>query len=488
MKLPTVSVHTEAGEIIGYQHGNRCEFRGIPYAEPPIGELRFAAPKRRARFDAPFLALDWGATPQRVPLFDDTFIPEPSVVGDDILNLNVFSPHAGKLREPLPVLFWIHGGGYLAGSAIGEWFHGESLNQHGIVVVSVSYRLGFDGFGWIDGEVNNRGLRDMIAALEWVNENIGAFGGDPQRITIAGQSAGGGAVLALAAAPEAKGLFSAAWSMSGVLIGIPIESARTFTREFAFGLRVDPTVEGFSKLTDEDLQRALADVIHLGDEGLARGTANAELPVGPVVGDDLLPESISSGLRSNTGMKPIVIGATADEFVAIGAPPMNVKQFRELVGTWQLTDIEIESYLAGLDESDYTPGRLATDMLFRSVVAVVPELLAGRGGETWAYEFRWRPVLLGLSGHCADIPFFFNVTDSDQACRKLGPSPKLLANTMHREFVNFIRTGLPGWECTDAAQGPVRIYDVPPSMKAGALAHLLPLGRQWARQEAIESQ
>ena len=153
-------------------------------------------------------ALRYGPTPQRKALAEITTIPEPSIPGQDILNLNVFTPRprAGNgSEELLPVLVYIHGGGYVAGSPASPWYDGVAFNRDGIVTVTVSYRLGFDGFGWLPDAPSNRGILDCLLALEWVRDNISQFGGDPARVTIAGQSAGGGAVMTLLTMPRAQG-------------------------------------------------------------------------------------------------------------------------------------------------------------------------------------------------------------------------------------------------------------------------------------------
>ena len=133
----------------------------------------------------------------------------------------------------LPVLVYIHGGGFTGGSPASPWYDGRAFNRDGVVTVTVSYRLGFDGFGHIAGAPSNRGVRDWIAALEWVRDNIAAFGGDPSRVTIAGQSAGGGAVLTLLGMPAAQDLFHSAWALSGAIADVSRERARTLSAKLA---------------------------------------------------------------------------------------------------------------------------------------------------------------------------------------------------------------------------------------------------------------
>ena len=151
-------------------------FLGIPFAEPTVGERRFGAPVRVAAWEGTRDAGAFGATAQRGDP-GITLIPEPSIPGDGTLNGNVVTPDPGAAG--LPVLVWIHGGGFFSGSPASPWYDGRAFARDGAVTVTISYRLGVDGFGHIDGAPSNRGVRDWLAALEWVQENIAAFGGDP---------------------------------------------------------------------------------------------------------------------------------------------------------------------------------------------------------------------------------------------------------------------------------------------------------------------
>ncbi|WP_431797054.1 carboxylesterase family protein [Microbacterium kunmingense] len=190
--------------------GASAAFLGIPFAEPPVGERRFAAPVPVPPWDGVRDATAYGATAQRGDT-GITLIPEPSVEGDSTLNVNVFTPRPGDTDAALPVLVYIHGGGFTSGSPASPWYDGRAFNRDGVVTVSISYRLGFDGFGEIPDAPTNRGVRDWLAALEWVQRHIRDFGGDPTRVTIAGQSAGGAAVLTLLGMPAAQHLFHSAW-------------------------------------------------------------------------------------------------------------------------------------------------------------------------------------------------------------------------------------------------------------------------------------
>ena len=147
------------------------------------------------------------------------------------------------------MLVYIHGGGYVAGSPASRWYDGAAFNRDGVVTVTVCYRLGFDGFGWLPDAPPNRGILDWLLALEWVRDNIAQFGGDPARVTIAGQSAGGGAVMTLLTVPRARALFTAAASISGVPSDIPLERAKRTTAALAERLGVTPDRSGFLRVS-----------------------------------------------------------------------------------------------------------------------------------------------------------------------------------------------------------------------------------------------
>lgn len=248
-------VDAPCGPVRGFRMGS-VAFLGIPFAEAPIGERRFMAPVPRARWEDVRDATTYGPTAQRRPFGPVTDIPEPSIAGEDTLSVNVFTPAPNQPEAKLPVFVWIHGGGYIAGSPASPWYDGAAFNRDDIVTVTVSYRLGFDGFGYIEDSDAplNRGLLDQIAALTWVQRNIAAFGGDPERVTVGGQSAGGGSVLSLIASPRARGLFSQAICQSGAVASQSFANARGIASALAAILRgygaqesgggSNPTVDG----------------------------------------------------------------------------------------------------------------------------------------------------------------------------------------------------------------------------------------------------
>jgi para-nitrobenzyl esterase len=219
-------VKIESGLIQGTIEDGLSVYRGIPYAAPPIGDLRWQAPQTAPKWDGVRAANEFGrACIQSNPAI--TNLPAPS---EDCLYLNIWTP-ARSAEDRLPVMVWIHGGGFVAGATAEQLYHGEHLAKKGVIVVSIGYRLGALGFlahpalsAENDRHVSgNYGLLDMIAALQWVQRNISAFGGNPRRVTIFGESAGAIAVSMLCASPLARGLFHGAISQSGGSFG-PIRS------------------------------------------------------------------------------------------------------------------------------------------------------------------------------------------------------------------------------------------------------------------------
>lgn len=417
---------TPAGTVVGRQVDGVRRYLGIPYAEAPVGARRFAAPVPRARFPGPYDASRDGATSQRVPLFATTTIPEPSVPGDDVLNLSVTAPVA----QGCPVLVWIHGGGFLAGSQASPWYDGRAFARDGVVVVTVGYRVGVDGFAPFDGVPANLGLRDLLCALDWVRENIAAFGGDPDRVTVAGQSAGGAAVLALLSSPAAKGRFWRAVSLSGGLFDV--DPPHDFLAGLAHSLGVPPTRAGFGRRTPEQLQRAVLDL--RGDDALV---------LGPVTGDDLLPVPVAEGLAAHGHDVPLLLGATGDEF-------------------------DGGSSGSGSDGDEGGRGSRAagtrlTDTLFRSACPRIAAARREAPAGTWLYSFEWPSPTLGGAVHCVDLPFFFDVLDAPGVPEALGPNPPAeLATRMHADLVGFVRGESPRWgRATGRLGDPAREYGRP---------------------------
>lgn len=473
-----VEVQTAAGRVRGrWRPGPQdrgasrsAAFLGIPFAEPPVGERRFAAPVPHAAWEGVRDALAHGATAQRGDQ-GETLIPEPSVAGESTLNVNVFTPSPGPdpAAAGLPVLVWIHGGGFTSGSPASPWYDGRSFTRDGVVTVTISYRLGFEGFGWIDGAPSNRGVRDWLLALEWVQQNIAAFGGDPARVTIAGQSAGGGAVLTLLGMPAAQHLFHGVYAISAALTDVAPGRSEAFARALAASAGVEPTVSGFGGVDEHHLLDLQKNATRLSPRGIAT-LVDVGLPLGPVVDGDLIPRPTRESLRAGIGAdKPLVIGATDDEFTMVfggaAAKALLWVPRTVLLNRLGLPKSIRADYLA--DNADIVrlgssrlAGRVLTDRMFR---AGVLRVAADRGdAPTWVYRFSWPSGRFGYAEHCLDVPFFFDCLDGPSMEPLAGPNPpQQLADEVHGAAVAFVVSGDPGWPTHEGDDGIVRVYDVP---------------------------
>ena len=221
------SVETTRGGLRGAHEDGIAVFRGIPYAQPPVGALRLRAPQPVERWREPRDATRFGpAQPQRSDALPARLGLVPERTDEDCLTLNVFTPRPDAAARP--VLVWLHGGAFIGGSACAPLYDGKRLTKRGdLVVVTLNYRVGTLGFSFGPDSVANLGLFDQIAALRWVREEIAAFGGDPRRVTVFGESAGAGSLLALAGMPAAEGLFQRAIVQSAAPAGVlqPAEAA-----------------------------------------------------------------------------------------------------------------------------------------------------------------------------------------------------------------------------------------------------------------------
>jgi len=459
-------------------------FYGVPFAEPPVGPRRFLAPVRRGRWDGVRDATRPGPTPQRRPFGEVTAIPEPSLPGDDVLGVNVFTPAPGDTAARLPVLVWVHGGGFYAGSPSSPYYDGAAFNRDGVVTVSVSYRLGFDGFGWIpdsDAPVN-RGVLDQVLALEWVRDNIAAFGGDPERVTVGGQSAGGASALVLLSSPRARGLLHGVICQSGGTTAATVADARVIGERAAQLAGVAPSLDGWRSL---DAERVLDVSEQLGREfplfdvsaDLSRYTRPPRAisrTFMPVVDGDVIPASTLDAAGTGADV-PVLCGGVRHELTPIGdalAGEIAGRSAVELLTQAGMSPARIEQFtttypeLAG--DEVLLVGQVISNGLFRlPVPAWVRQRTSAPAAttRTWLYDFSWRSSLPapegGLSTHCMEVPFVFDCLAHPHADGIQGsPRPQSLADVMHADWVRFIREGDPGWQPW-ARTGTGRRYGAP---------------------------
>jgi para-nitrobenzyl esterase len=430
-------------------------FRGIPYAASPVGPRRFALPERPAPWEGVLDAFEYGPTAPQ-PYRPFTLIPEPIIPGGgSCLNLNVTTPSLGDAR--LPVFVWIHGGGYFSGCNASPWYVGSSFARDGIVLVSVNYRLGVEGFLLMDGAPPNRAVHDWVAALEWVQENVAAFGGDPGRVTIGGQSAGGGAAATLLAVPRAAPLFRRAIMMSGSieLFG-DLSQTEEFGRGVASQLGVTADCAGFESA---DPERLLEFAMPAGEGppdpvAIAVGVGRLGLPLQPVADGDLVTESpaeaLAGGKRADA---EILVGATEAEFQMVFQPfgdRMDSETVVKAGLALGLTEEQVSRYrdLRGELTAANLVGRMVTDRLFRVPSVRTAELRPG--SPTYVYDFRWESRSTEIPNlgacHCIDVPFAFDLLEAEGVEQVLGPEPpQTLADEVHGAWVSFIGSGDPGW-------------------------------------------
>lgn len=494
-------VETSSGTVRGRwrpELGSTCAFLGIPFAKPPVGPLRFAAPQPVEHWDGVLDALDYGATAVRS---DDpnSLIPEPAIPGESTLNVNVFTPspreagEAGKAGDSadagaaLPVLVWIHGGGYTGGSPASPWYDGASFNRDGVVVVSLSYRVGFIGFGWVEDAPQNRGVLDWLAGLQWVQDNIAAFGGDPKRVTIAGQSAGGGAALTLLGMKSAQHLFHGIFSLSGALGDISVRDAKQFSAEIGALLGVAPTMSALENIPEADILAAQEKAMLLITPKNATHLIRDGLSLGPVVDGKVIERPTLESLAAGVGAdKHLLMGALDDEFTMVFTPLKKVLRWipRRLgLQAMGLKSSDVAAYLAAnpraaASDNAYTFGHFFTDHLFR--VLVLRTALVRGPAPTWVYQFSYTQPDTGLAIHCLDVPFWFDYLGAERVARLAGQGPpQRLASAMHNAAVRFIETGDPGWPQWTNALGEVEVFGpgAEVAVKAGGYDELRPLLR-----------
>ncbi|RCG27913.1 carboxylesterase/lipase family protein [Sphaerisporangium album] len=471
---PRPEVRTAAGRLRGSREAGVAVFRGIPFAEPPVGVLRFAAPRQVQGWSGVREAVSYGPPPPQAGHFGmDTLSRD---AGDDWLTVNVWSPDPGP-GAGLPVMVWIQGGAYGIGmSGLPEYDGGRLALDGGVVVVTFNYRVGVEGFAQIEGAPANRGLLDQVAALEWVRDNIRAFGGDPDRVTVFGQSAGGGSVAALLAMDRAAGLFrrAIAQSMPGTFFSPAL--AADIAAAFAAELGLRPTVADLSGVAPRELPAAADAVGAKMDQSAHRWglPAHRTIPFSPVVDGEVLARTPWQALNDGAGRDiELIAGHTRDEqrlFTVITgllgqvseeqaanalhlfAPgPDGARHYRDAfpaAGTEELYEL------------------VHSDWLFRMPSLHLAEAQTSGGGRAHVYELAWpAPGMGGTFGAChgLDVPLVFGNLDRGQPALLIGetPSPEAeaLSARMRAAWTSFASHGAPGWPAYDTDQRLVQLFD-----------------------------
>ena len=463
-------VKTHSGAVRGSYEQRVAAFKGIPFAAPPVGLLRFAAPIPPQPWDGVRDASTFSPTPpqanaQPTPSLDlSPLVGEGWRKGDDYLTLNIWTP---DLRaRGLPVMVFIYGGALESGGSSTPLYNGARFARDGVVLLSMNYRLGIEGWLPLDGGETNLGLRDQLAALTWVQDNIDAFGGDPGNVTIFGQSSGAVSVDTLLAIPLAKGLFRRAISQSGGgQHTMSMEQAARVASRFGEILGIRPTREGFASFTSEQLIAAQSQLL---PGALDLTTAQDVDPTGglqiflPVRDNDLIStqpaDAVAQGASSTVDL---LLGTNSQELNLVYVPTGVVDRINSdenvcmHIGS-RHPDLEklIAAYRAG--HPDAPSGELfsaiMTDwMLFIPTVRLA-EAHAPRAGGTYLYEFAWPSPSCGgklRACHGLELGFVFDNLDTPRLTGPRGLAgchpPVELAKHMHQAWITFATTGNPGW-------------------------------------------
>ena len=489
--------NTSAGRVRGYTRKGIYTFKGIPYGDTTAGENRFMPPKEPKPWMGIRSSMHFGYVcpqpPRSLSAGDETewlFEHDGGIQGEDCLAINIWTPGLGSQKKR-PVMVWLHGGGYYAGSSQElQANDGENLSQRGdVVVASLNHRLGSLGhldlsrYGEKYRNSGNVGMLDIVAALRWVKENIANFGGDPGLVTIFGQSGGGGKVATLMAMPSAQGLFHRAIIESGSMMrAFPQEQSTQLAEALVKKLGLDAsTVDKLQQVPIEKLEAATT-AVETKIPNLRSGFRDARIrgsshPWAPVIDGQVLPEQPfdqhAPAISANVHM---LVGTTLNEFVtAINHPEHSKMSRREL-----LTNVEeIHGEKASLVIETFQKAfPNASPFEIFSVIANAPmrfdalrqaNLKAAQGAApAYCYWFWWQPPVLNgrpMAFHCSEMSFAFFNSDRCENMTGGGPAARALAEKVSDAWIQFARTGdpnhagLPQWSPVTSGTNATMVFD-----------------------------
>jgi para-nitrobenzyl esterase len=465
-------VKTQYGRVRGYIRNGINTFKGIPYGADTFGANRFMPPRKPEPWDHVMSCMYHGYVSPQGPrdgwAFNEVawlFGWDDGIQSEDCFNLNVWTPALDDGKRP--VMVWLHGGGFAAGSATElPSYDGENLARRGVVLVSVTHRLNVMGFlnlaAYDDKYAlsGNAGMLDIVAALEWVRDNISRFGGDPSRVTIFGQSGGGGKVSTLMAMPAAKGLFHRAIVESGsMMCAATMESSHTLAEKLLKQVNVGASdLEKLQQMPFPELQKAAAAAaaFHMPASGvLDFRQSGAMMGWMPVCGNTALPEPpFDPKAPEISASVPMIVGTCLNEFITAMNKP----------DAFEMTAAELETNVRNLwkDKADNVlkafrksfPNannfQLWSVIGTSSVRAVALDQVrcksAQKSAPAYCYRFDWQPPVLGgrpMAFHCAELAFVF---DNSARCENMtgnGAAAHALAAKMSEAWVHFARTGDP---------------------------------------------
>ncbi|SIR38988.1 para-nitrobenzyl esterase [Paenibacillus sp. RU4T] len=477
LRLDDLIIRTNSGLVQGARDKGVRFWKGIPFAEPPVGARRFRKPLPAQPWEGTRSAVDPGPlAPQPVDPSGGSFrlvrtaIPQ----AEDCLNVNVWAPQEPS-SKPLPVMVWIHGGSFVTGGGGLPIYDGAELARRGgLVVVTISYRLGALGFLHLspyadgsdgdDGYVSNAGLLDQIAALEWVRSNIAAFGGDPAQVTVFGESAGGMSIAALLAMPAAKGLFRRAILQSGASQALPEQQGSVLAGAYLQLLGIEPgELDRLADIPTAELTRAADKLKRAAGE-------SAVMLFQPVVDGKSLPEFPQSLIEAGSAEGvDILIGVNRDEgalFIPPGMPLLsdekNAQAYVAVTGA-----PEAAEWTRGYPRTTEGQQQLMTDLFFwRSSLLLADAQLPY--APVWMYRYDFTVEghdVFAKAFHAAEIPFVFNHLDLlKNAGLEVSGSMRAMAERVQDAWIAFACTGNPStaeleWPAYEASRRATMIFD-----------------------------
>ncbi len=469
-------VETKTGKIQGYKEEGLEIFKGIPFAEPPIGKLRFSPPVSKQSWEGVLNTIEYGPCSFQGYSELEKYLGKLEPESEDCLSLNIWTPAADSGKRS--VMFWIHGGAFMMGGGTDPMYDGSALALRGdIVIVTINYRLGSLGFLYSKGIPPNLGSQDQLMALKWVNENIRSFGGDPVNITIFGESAGGYSVLALCTMSKAKGLFRRVIAQSAPYIDINVSNK--ISKKILRKLHI--------KEGDIDSLREVPPKKIIDAQNQVAASAPTEvMALRPlIIGDTLPKHPLKAFLNGECANIDFMIGTNLDEFklfTAIEPLKSMIESNAEklLVGFLALNGIEpkkseeiLKTYKEARDgkystESIEDITAVITDFAFRIPMIRLLEAQKPYQLNTYNYMFTWPS--LGLDGilgacHSLEIPFVFGTLNSPTLKEFVSGAPKELSEKMMDAWISFAKTGnpnhgnIPIWPAYNTETRETMIFD-----------------------------
>lgn len=505
-------VKTVHGELYGRVVDGGCVFLGVPYAAPPFGANRLRPPQPLPAWSGVRDATELGPEPPQVapprtggghsgPAEDWEEVGEAfarverAAPAEDCLNLNLWTPDPGA--SGLPVMVWIQGGMFELSSTAA--YDGSRFARDGVVCVVINWRPGAEGFLYLDDGIANVGLLDQVAALEWVRENISAFGGDPDNVTVFGESAGAMSIGVLLALPRAEGLFRRAILQSGAAHHVMAAAdARRVAGYLAEKLGVPPTREAIAAVGVQRLLAAQADLkLELltspDPDRWGQAVVATTMPWQPVIDGEIVPSPPVERIAAGSGRQvDVMIGTNTDDWrlwiVVSGVigqitdeiltGPVKAHGYQSLAAYGLPAENALAAYRARSPQS--SPGDLLaavqTDWWMRLPAIRLADAHATTAAGTYMYEFAWAAPGLGAV-HALEVPFVFDTASPDAPLfgSLLGPNPpQELASTMHAAWVSFATDGDPGWPRYELGRRSTMRFD--------AVSQVVQDPRPWERE------